>query len=66
MSQKHYFLITSTIFSIIAVLHGLRLFYGWPVTFAEWVIPVWWSWFGLAIAGFLAYIGCKFSREKTV
>lgn len=43
------------IFILIAVLHLLRLIYGWEVTLNSVVIPMWVSVMGLLIPGVLAY-----------
>jgi hypothetical protein len=40
--------------ALIAVVHLLRLFAGWEVIVTGFVIPVWWSAFGLVVAGGLA------------
>jgi hypothetical protein len=42
------------IFGLIALLHILRLLYGWEVTIDGVVIPMWTSVLGLIIAGGLA------------
>jgi hypothetical protein len=63
MKQGAYLLVTSSIFALIAVLHALRLFYGWKATMEEWTVPVWVSWVGLLIAGYLACQG--FLLKKT-
>ena len=51
MKEGAFLLVTSSIFSLIALLHALRLFYGWKVTMGEWTVPVWVSWIGLLVAG---------------
>lgn len=48
-------LVAGIIFSIIALLHLLRLVIGWSVVIGTFVVPVWWSGVGLIIAGFLAF-----------
>ena len=57
MTQRVFSLITATLFSLIALLHVLRLLRGWQVTIGDVVVPVWVSWIGLVIAGYLAYQG---------
>ncbi len=57
MTQRSFFLITSILFLLIALLHAVRLLQGWQVTIGGAVVPVWVSWIGLAISGFLAYEG---------
>jgi uncharacterized membrane protein len=63
MTQRNFFLITSILFLLIALLHAVRLLQGWQVTIGGAVVPVWISWIGLAIAGYLAYQGFRLSRR---
>ena len=51
------------IFGLVALLHLLRLFFGWEVTFNGMVIPMWVSIFGLIIAGGLAVLLWRESRQ---
>lgn len=55
MTSQTFFITTGVVFSLVALLHALRLLKGWPVTIGPWRAPVWISWLGLAVAGFLAY-----------
>jgi len=64
MTQRTFFLITATLFSLIALLHALRLLRGWQVTIGDMMIPLWVSWVGLIVAGYLAYEGFKLSRVR--
>ncbi len=64
MTPRVFSLITATLFSLIALLHVLRLLRGWQVTIGDVEVPVWLSWIGLAIAGYLAYQGVKISRAR--
>jgi hypothetical protein len=43
------------LFGLGAVVHLLRLVMGWPIVLGGWAVPVWVSWLGLLLAGFLAY-----------
>ena len=43
------------VFILVAVMHLLRLIYGWEATVNSVVIPLWVSVIGLLIAGALAY-----------
>ena len=63
IDQKTYFLITSVIFLIIAVLHVMRIVLGWPAAIGGWEVPFWLSWVAVILAGYLAYIGFKFSGK---
>ena len=64
MKQGVYLLVTSSIFALIAILHTLRLFYGWKVTMEEWTVPVWVSWVGLLLAGYLACQGFLLKKRQ--
>jgi hypothetical protein len=65
MTQRTFSVITATVFSLVALLHAIRLLRGWQVTIEGVVVPMWISWIGLAIAAFLAYEGFRFSRGGT-
>jgi hypothetical protein len=54
--MKPFTTIAVAIFTLIAIVHLIRLFAGWEVTVVEFVIPAWWSAFGLVIAGGLGMI----------
>jgi len=64
MKQGAFLLVTSSIFALIALVHALRLFYGWKVTIGNWAVPVWVSTLGFLIAGYLACQGVPV-QEKT-
>ena len=64
MSQKTFTLTAGAIFTIVAVLHLLRLLLGWEAAIGGWHVPVWFSWLGLALAGFLAYTAFTLGTEK--
>jgi len=57
MDQKAYNTITAALFLIIAVLHLLRMIFGWPAQIGGLGIPLWASWIALIITGALAYFG---------
>ena len=52
--MKPFTTIAVVFLTLIAVVHLLRLFTGWEVIVVGFAIPVWWSAFGLLIAGGLA------------
>ena len=63
MTQKAYLRATGLIFLIIAVLHLLRLIFGWGAVFEGWAVPQWLSVVALIITGYLAYEGFRLSRR---
>jgi hypothetical protein len=64
MKQGSFLLVTSSFFALIALLHVLRLIYGWNVTIGEWTVPVWVSAVGFLIAGYLAFQGFLLMRRQ--
>ena len=52
--MKPFTMVAVVVFSLVALAHLLRLFAGWEVVVGGFVIPVWFSWIGLVIAGGLA------------
>ena len=55
MNQKTFTFTAGVVFSLVAVLHALRLLLGWDAVIGGWHVPMWLSWLALAIAGYLAY-----------
>ncbi|MBI4101396.1 MAG: hypothetical protein HY443_00335 [Candidatus Nealsonbacteria bacterium] len=60
---KTYTLVTGVIFLTVALLHLSRIVSNWQVVLGDWTLPVWVSWLGLIVAGFLAFQGLKLSRK---
>lgn len=52
--MKPFTTIAVAVFTVVAIAHLIRLFVGWEVTVAGFVIPVWWSVFGLIVSAGLA------------
>ena len=55
MNQKTYLSVSGVIFLIIAVLHVLRIAYGWEAMIGGWMMPIWLSWIALVVSGYLAW-----------
>ncbi len=64
MDQKAFTLLAGVIFAIVALAHLLRIYMGWPVTIADWAVPMWVSWIGLVVAGGLSYFGLSLTRRR--
>lgn len=62
MNKKTYLSVTSVIFLIVALVHGWRALTGSDLMLGDMAIPVWASWVGLLVAGFLAYSGFKLGK----
>jgi len=61
--KKPFTTITIGIFALVALLHVFRLAFGWEVTFRGSGIPLWVSGLGVVIAGGLAVMVWRESRE---
>ena len=62
MSQKTFILTVGALFTVIALLHGLRLLLGWHAVIGTWQVPVWISWLALAMSGYLASTALRFGK----
>ena len=62
MKQETYKKVTVLIFSVITILHVLRLIFGWDAVLGGWQVPVWLSFIAVALGGFLAYSAFKLSK----
>jgi len=54
MTQPIFNMLAGIIFTLVAVLHGLRLLLGWEAVIGGWDVPRWLSWVALAFSGYLA------------
>jgi hypothetical protein len=52
--KKPFTSLAAIIFAVIALVHLLRLIYGWAVTIVGADVPTWASYVGLVVAGVLA------------
>ena len=50
------------IFFIIALLHAVRIFYGWEAVIGGLKVPTWVSWIALVISAYLSYAGLSLGR----
>lgn len=57
MSQKAFNQLAGTIFLIVAVVHFFRVINGWEVNIHTFAVPMWLSWVGVILIGYLAYQG---------
>jgi hypothetical protein len=62
---KPFTAIAIVIFSLVAVLHVLRLIFGWEVVINGLVMPMWVSVVGIIVAGGLALMVWREARTGT-
>jgi hypothetical protein len=65
MSRKSYYLVTAIVFSVVGLIHLLRIILGWEVTIGGWTVPMWLSWLGLIVSAVFAYFGFTHARSDT-
>ena len=61
--EHTYLLVAGIIFSVVAVAHLWRLFATGNLVLMGWVVPLWLSWFGVAIAAYMAYASFRFAMH---
>jgi len=59
MNRKNYCLVTAFVFSVIGLLHLLRIVLGWEAVVGDWSIPMGLSWLAMIVTVVLAYFGFK-------
>jgi hypothetical protein len=64
MSRRAYLPVTAVTFSLIALLHLVRIVFGWSAAIGGWSVPMWLSWVALIVAGALAYFGFSLARQS--
>jgi uncharacterized membrane protein len=64
MNQRSFSLVAGIIFTLIAILHLLRIIYSWEAVIAGWAVPQWVSWVALVISGYLGYEGLRLGTRR--
>jgi len=62
MNRNTYATATAGLFLVVALLHLLRIIFGWQVVVGTLSIPFWVSWLAVLVAGALGYFGMKQHR----
>src|ERR1700730_6980826 len=60
VDQRTFNVVASVIFALVALLHLLRIYMGWPIVIGSWTAPMWVSWIGLVAGG-----GLKLLRAES-
>ncbi len=64
MNQKTFSLTVGVIFLAIALLHALRIVFGWEAIIGGLAVRKWVSWVALVVAGYLAYEGFRLGKKS--
>ena len=62
MNRRSYFLVTAVVFSVVGLVHLLRIVLGWDAVIGGWSVPMWLSWLGLVVSAVFAYYGFTHGR----
>jgi hypothetical protein len=62
MDHKTFSVVAGVIFALVALLHLLRIYMGWPVVIGSWTVPMWVSW--IVVAGGLSYFGLSLATRS--
>lgn len=62
MGHKNYCVVSGVFFSVVALVHLLRIVYGMSIQVDEFVVPMFVSWAGLCVSGALAIWAFRTSR----
>ena len=54
MNAKPYLIVSGIIFTLIALVHIVRIVQAWSIQIESWSAPIWISWLGIVITVFLA------------
>ncbi|MBI4489032.1 MAG: hypothetical protein HY694_08090 [Deltaproteobacteria bacterium] len=63
MSKKTFAFTAGAIFALIALLHLLRIVFGWHAEIGGWEVPTWISWVAVIIAAYLGYEGIRLGKR---
>ena len=55
--------LVGTVFAAIAILHLLRIIFGWPLNLFGWPTPFWLSGIGTVAAAFLSYASFRLTKK---
>jgi hypothetical protein len=64
LNQRSYNAVTATLFLVIALLHLLRIVFGWPAQIGNLNMPQWLSWAALVVSGALGWFGFRLSGRR--
>ena len=64
MDQKTFTILAGVVFAVVALLHVLRIWMGWPAAIGGWAVPMWLSWVAVVVAGGLSYLGLSLAMRR--
>lgn len=62
MDKQMFISVAAWFFLLVALLHLMRVGFGWEAQVGPWQIPLWFSWAAAAAGTFLGYLGFTLRR----
>jgi hypothetical protein len=63
MNTETFIKVAGLVFSLVALVHLLRVVFGWEAIIAGWAMPVWVSIVGVALAGYLGFSAYQLMKK---
>lgn len=63
-SERNLLKLVGLVFFVVAALHLLRIAFGWNLILGAAVVPLWLSWVGVIVPGYLSYSSFHFALRK--
>ena len=63
-SSKALSFVSGTIMGAVAIVHLLRLLFNWSIVINGWIAPIWVSWVGVIVAGYISYASFHFATKR--
>jgi hypothetical protein len=63
-AERKLLMLVGIVFLIVALLHLVRIAFGWNLILAEVTVPLWLSWVGVIFPGYLSYSSFHFALKK--
>jgi hypothetical protein len=64
MPGRLYLIVSGGLFGLVALGHLLRLVNQTSAQLGSWTVPMWLSWIGLVVAGFLCVWGLRLGAKR--
>lgn len=63
-SSRVLFSVVGILMAAVAIVHFLRLVFGWVFVIGGWDAPLWISWIGVAVAGYISYASFHLASRR--
>jgi len=64
LTSRDYYVVSGIIFAIVACMHLMRIINHSVFIIGSWHLPIWMSWLGAGVAGYLSYCAYELVEGK--